>query len=147
MRYPDASYVRRVVEDWGSEIWVGNETRESRAGFCYKGCPIEIIVPWGIERKMGKDREKERQIVRLQTELLSYFHSWRTGESSRDVWNPVNGHYCSYRDACNNYGPEDPRFATDSAPLIVARDCAMKTAIENRSLSNSTTLPTSISHY
>lgn len=65
----------------------------------------------------GKDRQTERK-SELQNELLSYFHSWYTGESSRDVWNLVNGHHCSYGDACNNCGAVDPLFNTNSVPRM-----------------------------
>lgn len=30
----------------------------------------------------------------------------------------MNGHYCSYEDACNNYGAEGLLFTTDSAPRM-----------------------------
>lgn len=74
------------------------------------------------QRERGKEREREWT---AQAELLSYFHSWHMRESSQDVWNPVNGHYCSYEDACNNYGAEDLLLITDSA-LLMSRELCNK---------------------
>lgn len=54
-----------------------------------------------IRRRKKRERERKSVFVyvcvcvcNLSAELLSYFHSRDTGESSQDVWNPMNARHC-----------------------------------------------------